>query len=130
MFTLEFLISIISCFLPLIVGFLAFIGLGRLIDLTSFFSSFGLYNSKTTAFRLYECATYSRLSNLFSYSINNISIFLAFIVYDIDLIFFLPSSSYINNFGFIDHFIWFLFLFLFALGIYYDKQTFGFNWIL
>lgn len=81
---------------------------------------------KTT--RLFECAVYSRLNSQLRYSVQALGLLAAFVIYDVDLIFFLPEVCHVSAWA--PHqaaiFAAYVGFFLFALA--YDNKKGGFMW--
>jgi len=127
MFSFEFLIIFISCFQPLLIGILVFVGVGRIFNKTVF-NKLGSIRSKLSSFRFYECATYSRLSSMVVYGSQFFTIFLAFLVYDVDLIFILPSTILSSDYSIDDLVLLLIFILLFIAGMSYDKKNTNFSW--
>lgn len=94
MLTFDVLLLVMSSFQPIIIGHVAFMGIGRIVSVEDFFLSNSDVRSVSLNSRVYECATYSKLSNLFSYNINTTLLMLTFLIYDIDFIFFLQRRQY------------------------------------
>ena len=125
MFSFEFLILCISCFQPLVLGILVFIGIGN-ITTKIFLNKAGSIRSKLSSFRFYECATYSRLTSMVVYGSQFFSIFLAFLIYDVDLIFILAEVIFFADYSIDDLLVLSVFILLFICGVMYDKYTTGF----
>lgn len=125
---IDLLILICSCFQPIIIGYLVFIGMGLQFSIFSFFFKNTAINFKNSSTRLYECSTNYRLAHLVLFELNALGVVLAYLVYDVDFIFFLseiPLFNYYSNLS------WLLYLYLFALfllGLCVDFQLFGIKW--
>lgn len=124
----DLTIVFISAFQPIVIGYLSLLSIYNLVSYDFFFfstqgSDISLLNS-----RVYECSTYSRLNNMFSYDINTISLLLAFLVYDVDFIFFFAETSVIFNLTILDFFIFLVFLVLFIFGILFDVKLGNLSW--
>ena len=88
MFFFDTILIFLSLVQPILIGHLALFGLMRVTNFGNFNTNLSGIRSKFLVSRVYECATYSKLSSLFSYSLNTLSVLLVFLIYDIDLIFF------------------------------------------
>ena len=95
----ELLLLILSCAQPAIIGLLAFVGLGRQVSSKDLAQSLSSMHQKLGVYRSYECATYSRLNGLVKYQISFFSIVVAYIVYDIDLVFFVAEVVMVPHYG-------------------------------
>jgi NADH:ubiquinone oxidoreductase subunit 3 (subunit A) len=128
MFSSEFLILSASCLQPLVIGVVAFFGLGRQIASADLAQSLATVNQKLGAFRFYECAGYSRLGSLLRYNISFFSILIAFIIYDIDFIFLVSEVLMLSGYGAACWFALSFFILCLVVGLWYDYSSVGYSW--
>lgn len=128
MVSVDIIFFFISCTQPILVGVLAYIGLGRSSSWVEFFKSTSSLRSKVTNYRVYECATPSRLNNLISFNLSFFSIMLTFLIYDVDLVFFASELLLLHSFGFVEAFILFVFFIFLVLGLVFEAKQTNFNW--
>lgn len=128
MFSSEFLLLAVSCLQPLIIGFVAFLGLGRQVGSTELAQSLATVNQKLGAFRFYECAGYSRLGSLIRYNISFFSILIAFIIYDIDFVFFVSEVLMLSGYGALCWTVFLFFMLCLVVGLWYDYCSVGYSW--
>lgn len=79
--------------------------------------------------RFFECAAYSRLNSQFRYDIQTLGIFAAFIIYDVDLIFFIPEVYHISMWSCHQFFFFFAYVYIFCLALSIDRAKGGFYWL-
>jgi hypothetical protein len=91
MVTFDFFINLLILTQPLILGLVLFL-LAHLGVFTNnfFFKNFGLRNHPKSV-RFFECAAYSRLVGHLRYNIQALSLLAVFIIYDVDLFFFIAE---------------------------------------
>jgi NADH:ubiquinone oxidoreductase subunit 3 (subunit A) len=128
MFSSEFLILATSCLQPLVIGLVAFSGLGRQIASADLAQSLATVNQKLGAFRFYECASYSRLGSLLRYNVSFFSILIAFIIYDIDFIFLVSEVLMLSGYGAACWFAFSFFILCLVVGLWYDYSSVGYSW--
>lgn len=126
--SIEFVLGYVACFQPLVIGLAAFLGLGRLVPAAAPAGQAGSTRTTLSAYRFFECATYSRLGSRLSYNMQTFSICMAFLLYDLDLFFFLPEAVHFETnspfeLGFLA-----LYLLFFMGGLWFDYTRFGFEW--
>jgi NADH:ubiquinone oxidoreductase subunit 3 (subunit A) len=126
--SLEFVLSLVACFQPLVIGALVVVGLGRLSPPLGAGGRAGGLRGSTSAFRFFECASYSRLSSRLHYNMQTFSICLAFLLYDIDLFFFFAESTHLDSNSIYELCLLAIFLGLFMFGLWFDYTRFGFEW--
>lgn len=124
----DLLITILSCFQPIIIGFLAIVGIVNQFSTSAFFKKNNSHRQKTTSTRLYECSTNYRLAHFVIFEVNAMGIVLAYLIYDIDFIFFLAETTTIANYSFTNFFLLLYFFFLFLIGLVLDNKIFGIKW--
>ena len=115
----------LSCVQPLIVGHLTLGGISRIVNTDSLFSKGGNVRNKSVVSRLYECATYSKLSSLFVYNINNSALLIAYLIYDVDLIFMLPEASAVLILSAFEFYVLLVFVLLLVIGVVFDLNKGG-----
>lgn len=124
----ELSLLILSCSQPAIVGLFAFIGLGRQVSSKDLAQSLSSMHQKLGVYRFYECATYSRLNGLVKYQISFFSIVVAYIVYDIDLVFFVAEVVMVPHYGLVCLLIMAFFFMCLLVGLWYDYVSVGYSW--
>jgi len=127
MFSLDFFILFVSFSQPLIVGLLAYIGLGRYVSKSSL-SVWSDKSIKTSQVRVYECSTFTRLSPVTKYAIPMSNLLCAFIVYDVDLILFVSEVVSLLTYSVAELIILFFFIFCFFCGLVIDYRKTGTSW--
>lgn len=128
MFYFDLLIIILSCIQPLVIGFLVLLSFKNYFYNIYFYRFYNSHRSKSITTKLYECSTYSKLTNKFSYNIYTMSCCLLFLIYDVDLIFFFSESTNIINNSYYDCIILLLLIILFIVGLMFDYKLITFNW--
>jgi hypothetical protein len=91
MLTADFFLNIIVLTQPLLLGLALFL-LSRqgIFTANFFFKNLGL-RSHSKSLRFFECAAYSRLVGHLRYNIQALSLLAVFIIYDVDLFFFIAE---------------------------------------
>lgn len=130
MSSVEFVLGYVACFQPLVIGLAAFIGLGRFAPAGATSAHISTTRNSLSAYRFFECATYSRLGSRLNYNVQTFSICMAFLLYDLDLFFFLPEASHLESNGPLELFAIAVFLAFFVVGLWFDYTRFGFEWAL
>jgi NADH:ubiquinone oxidoreductase subunit 3 (subunit A) len=123
MSTLEFALLALACFQPLIIGTIAFYGVGRVMDLGGVDQRLSSIRSRISGFRFYECATYSRLTGMLAYGSQVFSILIAYLIYDVDLLFFFAEAMFLADYGVTEFCVLSTFMALFVLGVSFDKRS-------
>jgi len=126
MYSFEVFILLISCIQPLLIGSLIFIGIG-ILKPQHLLNKLNTIRNRLTAYRFYECSTYSRLTSTIKYGSQFFTLFIAFLIYDVDLIFLLSEVIFLSENAFNDLIIIIVFILLFLLGLSYDKYNTGLN---
>lgn len=128
MSSMEFVLGYVACFQPLVIGLAAFVGLGRLVPSSATSAHTGTSRNHLSAYRFFECATYSRLGGRLSYNMQTFSVCMAFLLYDLDLFFFLPEAAHLESNGPLELAVIGVYLAFFAAGLWFDYTRFGFEW--
>jgi len=91
MLTADLFLNLLTLTQPLLLGLLLFV-LSRQGVFTNyfFFKNLGLRNH-SKSLRFFECAAYSRLVGHLRYNIQALSLLAVFIIYDVDLFFFIAE---------------------------------------
>lgn len=97
MLTADFFLNLIVIAQPLLLGLILFL-LSRQGIFTGyfFFKNLGLRHH-TKSVRFFECAAYSRLVGHLRYNIQALSLLAVFIIYDVDLFFFIAEILTFDN---------------------------------
>lgn len=128
MFNFDTTIIILASVQPLLIGLLVTLSFNNLFFNSKFYKYYNNIRNKTTTTKLYECSTYSRLNNKYTYGVQTISMCLAYIIYDVDVIFFFSESTQFLEYSFSEFWILFMLFFFFLLGIFFDYKKLTFNW--
>jgi len=128
MLSFDFVVASVACTQPLIIGLLAFIGFGRVTAWTTVYQSLTGLRSSITNFRVYECATATRLNNLVSFNFAFFSVIVTFLIYDVDLVFFASELILISGSGPLELIVLTLLLFLLVFGLVLELRVNNFNW--
>lgn len=128
MFNIDLLIIILASVQPLIIGLIVTLSINNLFYNSKFYKYYNNIRSKTTTTKLYECSTYSRLNNNFTYSIQTASMCLAYLIYDVDVIFFFSESTHLSNYNINEFWVLIILILFFILGIFFDYNKLTFNW--
>lgn len=83
---------------------------------------------RVKASRFFECAVYSRLPGQLKYDTQALGPLVAFLIYDVDLVFFLAEATHMPVWGWADAAMGGLFLAAFAAGLWYDARSSGLGW--
>ena len=121
----DFLIVVVACFQPIVIGFIVIIGASRLSLSLTLFKKHGSYRYKATSTRLYECSTNYRLAHFIVFELNAIGLLLMYLVYDVDFLFFLAEMTTLQYYSVFNLIMFSYFIFLFILGLLLDVQLFG-----
>ena len=100
MFNFDTTIIILASVQPLLIGLLVTLSFNNLFFNSKFYKYYNNIRNKTTTTKLYECSTYSRLNNKYTYGVQTISMCLAYIIYDVDVIFFFSESTQFLEYSF------------------------------
>jgi len=92
-----------------------------------FFKVLGV-RQRSKSVRFFECAAYSRLVGHLRYNLQALSLLAVFVIYDVDLFFFVAEVITFDTWGVAQLFLWLLYVVLFFLGLWYDAQRAGFIW--
>lgn len=128
MFTFDLIIIILASVQPLLIGLLVTFSFNNIFFNSKFYKYYNNIRNKTTTTKLYECSTYSRLNNKYTYGVQTISMCLAYIIYDVDVIFFFSESTQFLEYTISEVWILFMLFFFFILGIFFDYKKLTFNW--
>ena len=128
MLNFDLIISCLACIQPIIIGFVVIVSLKNSLNDSSFFKNHSSIRSKNNNTVLYECATNSRLNSNIIYDIYTISTCVVFVVYDVDLIFIFAEATNLFTYSFYNIIVFFIFVFLFIVGIILDYRSLGFSW--
>jgi len=109
--------SLLACFQPLVIGLIVMLGVGRFTPMGAHSAFTGGVRNNTTAFRFFECATYSRLGSQLHYNVQVFSICLAFLLYDVDLFFFLAEAVHLDSNSLYEVALLGVFILLFIFGV-------------
>lgn len=127
MFNFDLFIIILSCTQPFIIGYIVIFSFNSFFYNIFFYSIFNNLRSKTINTKLYECATNSRLNSKFIYKIFNMSTCVLFIVYDVDLIFFLSEMTNFFSYDLFTLSIFFFLVILLVFGLFIDSKLLTLN---
>lgn len=121
------MVVLVATLQPIVIGLIAIVGIGRSFNGSFFFKKTNGIRSKLPVTRLYECSTYSRLSQVVIFEISYFSIALSHIIYDVDFIFFLSEVTVLGDYSMLDVFALTYLLVLFFLGLWFDDTLSGFS---
>lgn len=113
----ELALIALSCSQPIIIGLLAFMGLGRQVSSSDLAQSLSSMHQKLGNYRFYECATYSRLGSLVRYQISFFSVLIAYVVYDVDLVFFVSEAIMLSSYGIVGYCLLAFFILCMVIGL-------------
>ena len=131
MFTsIDTIIIVLSCTQPILICLLLTYSIKEYFYVSNFFKFFSNIRNKQLTTKFYECSTYSKLSGNFSYNIYSISTCVIFIVYDVDVVFFVPEITNISLYSLPNFLVLLLLVVLFIFGLVSDYKVLTFNWIL
>lgn len=120
------LISVAVAFTqPLLVGAAAAIGIGR--GFSELARDAAARRDSSSAYRLYECATFSRLASAFAYSVSFLAVVLAHVVYDADVALLLSELMVIGESGAAELIIVLVYVVVFASGLLLDYVVSGYS---
>lgn len=128
MFSPDLVITICMILQPSIIGLLLFMFTKYALANKFYFSSLKNARKRFKGSRFFECATHPRLLGKLKYDLQVFSFIIVFIVYDVDLLFFLSEAVYFDNWSFSHFFIFFIFFIFFVFGLLYDMTQQNFNW--
>jgi NADH:ubiquinone oxidoreductase subunit 3 (subunit A) len=92
MHTQDFALMFLLTAQPLFLFCLLFLLTHRSLNQSSLFSRLFAIRQRTRSVRFFECAAHSRLVSQLRYSIQVLSLLVLFIIYDVDLLFFLSEA--------------------------------------
>jgi NADH:ubiquinone oxidoreductase subunit 3 (subunit A) len=126
MFTADLCLNLLVLTQPLLLALLLFmISHQGIFTSNFFFKNLNLrYHSKSI--RFFECAAYSRLVGHLRYNIQALSLLAVFIIYDVDLFFFIAEVLTFDTWTIFHLCLWLFYVLLFFFGIWYDSQRSGF----
>jgi len=128
MFNIDLFFIILACLQPFLIGLLVICSFNSFFYNIFFFTIYNNLRSKVINLKLYECATNSRLNSKFIYNIYNLSTCVLFIVYDVDLIFFLAEFTNFFTYDIFTLCIFLILLVLLVLGLFVDSKLITLNW--
>ena len=128
MFSFDSGVVFISIVQPLAIGYLFILGAPRAFGVDTLGALVGGARYNGLASRLYECGSYSRLANLFSFSPNTQLLIVALIIYDVDLLFLLPEGAVALGSGGFEVLVILALLALLAAGLTLDSNRGGMEW--
>ena len=123
----EIIFFAVSTSQPLCVGLLAYLGFFRTLARSGLSSVIAARRERLTAFRFYECATYSRLSSSFTYPLSFITVLCSYLVYDVDLSLFLCEVLLVTDAGAAEFVIFTALTVFTILGLTYDYKLGGYG---
>jgi len=95
MSTLEGAVILVSCLQPALLGVLVWVGGGRWLGSLAPTAPLSAPRSRGADLRLFECATSGRLTSTVEFGINTLALCMAFLLYDVDVFFFLPAAAHL-----------------------------------
>lgn len=128
MLDLDFFILIFCYLQPIFLAYIIFNFTKNNIFFYSWFDQLFYIKKKKKSVKFFECAAYVRRLNFFQFDIHYIIFCVIFIIYDIDLIFFLSESFFITFWSYQDLFFFLLWFFFFLVGLWYDYEKYSFHW--
>lgn len=124
MINLDSLLTVLALIQPLLLGTLVILGVGRQFNLDGY-KVYGAIRQRNQPSRLYECATYSRLSAKLSYEPNTLGLIGAYLIYDVDLIFLLAECAMLTALTISDVGAIIIFVSCLVLALCYDFKEDG-----
>ena len=124
---LEFFIAVCMFAQPPFFGFIFFAVTRSGVASRFFFSFLKTTRKRFKSVKFFECAVYSRLINSVQYDIYVLSFCILFVLYDVDLIFFIGEAVCFEQWAFVEMFFVFFNFLLFLAGLWYDYIRCGFN---
>jgi len=109
------------------VGVLANVGLIRSLSRAGIGSVLAVRRDRVSAVRFYECATYSRLSNTFTYPISFLAVLCAYIIYDLDLTLIVADILLLGDCGWSECLVLGLIILLTVFGLTVDYRLSGYS---
>lgn len=91
MFTADLALNLIVLLQPLVLVFILFLLAHQGVLVGSFFSKNSGVRAHPKTLRFFECAAYSRLIGHLRYNLQALSLLAVFIIYDVDLFFFIAE---------------------------------------
>lgn len=128
MFTLDLFVILFSIIQPSIFGLFLFLFIRSAIPGKLFFSSLKNAKKRYKGTRFFECATFPRLLGKVKYELHTLTFIVAFVVYDVDLLFFISGSILVDSWSMAEFLCFILFFFFFIIGLAYDITQQNFNW--
>ncbi len=128
MLDFDFILLIFCCLQPMLIGYVIFSLTKNSVSLYSWFDQIFFIKKKKKSVKFFECASYSRKLNMYQFDIHYIIFCVIFIVYDIDLVFFLSESFFLVFWSYQDLFFFTLWFFFFVVGLWYDYEKYSFYW--
>lgn len=123
----EALLLVVAVSQPLCVGAFAYVGALRLLSRGGFGLLASTRRERVSAFRFYECATYSRLASMFAYPISFVMVLCSYIIYDVDVALFVCEALLAADAGLSELFILAALVALTAAGLVFDYRTSGYG---
>lgn len=120
------LVLLVYCQPPIVFGLLAVVG-WRQLHASSGMGRLRGPRMRTRSVVFFECAAYSRQHVTTSYDINSIVTCVAFIIYDVDLLFFFPEAIHADMWAPVEAIMVTALVTLFGYGLWYDARRMGFR---
>ena len=125
MASLDLVMFLLGGLQPAVVGSVLFLTLRKAITP----NGSALRSHKAAeAPQAYECATVARLPNLLAYGVFFLSLLVAYLVYDVDLVFFFIAPTLAPVFAAVDLVTMGFFLLCFVVGVFFDVRVFSVGW--
>ena len=128
MFDMDFFIICICYLQPVIISYFIFNMTKNSVFLYSWFEQITFIKKKKKSVKFFECASYSRRFSVFQFDIHYIIFCVIFIVYDVDLVFFISESFFLVFWSYQDLFFFSIWFFFFVMGLWYDYEKYSFHW--
>lgn len=124
----DLYISIVMLFLPFFLFIVMFILFKKSILLFPWLGSFYNEKKKRINLKFFECSSFSKSISYFQYDLHCFIFCFLFILYDVDMVFFISETIFFNKWDFSESFIFFFYLSLFVITFWYDYQRYILNW--
>lgn len=113
---------------PLFIGIIFFLYSG--FGLSALVPYLGGSRDNKIGLRFYECTASSRGTPYINYDLFVVAFCVLFLIYDVDLIFFLSEVTYVSSWSPVEAMLALSFLVLGLMGLVYELRLFNFNWTL
>lgn len=127
MINFDLLLTLVCLIQPLLIGILIVLGIKGQKNF-SYFKLYSAIRESSQPSRLYECSTYSRLSSKFTYQVWTLSLMMAFLIYDIEVLFLTSLIGILFIGSLLDWAIILLLVIGLAFAVIYDYSTEGILW--